>query len=120
MALLAEGMEEKLTIVALCLGSSPGTCIMMMMVIEIMMMMIMSQGRSSSWSFSQTVRRGILRRQPQTSVRLLIKLSRRWDDHDHDHNDDDNDDDYNDDDDRAIARRVEREVGSLFKLVTMS
>ena len=25
MALLAEGMEEKLTIVALCLGSSPGT-----------------------------------------------------------------------------------------------
>ena len=51
---------------------------------------------------------------------MLIKLSRRWDDHDHDHNDDDNDDDYNDDDDGAIARRVEGEVRSLLKLVTMS
>ena len=65
---------------------------MIMVIIEVMMMMMMSLSRSSSSSFLQTVRRGTLRRQPQTSARLPVKLSRRWDDHDHDDDLDDNDD----------------------------
>ena len=71
MALLVEGMEEKLTIVALCLGSSPGTCIMMMMIIEVMMMMMMmSQSRSSSSSSPDREKRN-----PEEAAANICKIA---------------------------------------------
>ena len=67
MALLAEGMEEKLTIVALCLGSSPGT---VMIKIMMMVMMMMSQGRSST-SFSPDREK----RNPEEAAANICKIA---------------------------------------------
>ena len=70
MALLAEGMEEKLTIVVLCLGSSPGPCIMMMVIIEVMMMMMISQSRSSSSSSPDREKRN-----PEEAAANICKIA---------------------------------------------